>query len=148
MKRIIGKTVAVLMILLISLTFAACGEKKITGTWVIDYIEYDGSKFTIEEWEKTEGEDLSGYYVILKEGGKAYLYDGDYGYLVDWLQSDDKLMIDGDACTYNDGKICIDYYDNKIFLKKQSDDQSIPMMRKKMIAIMMWMKKVKIQMKK
>lgn len=126
MMKTLRNFIVIALVIGVFCTFVSCGEKKIAGTWVIDYIEYDGSKFTIEEWKNTEDEDLSGYYIILKEGGKAYLYDGDYGYLADWLQSEDKLMIDGNACTFDDGKICIDYYDNKIFLKKQSDNQTIP----------------------
>ena len=41
----------------------------------------------------TEDEDLSGFYIIFKDGGKAYVYDDGYGDLVNWLKSDDSIMI-------------------------------------------------------
>ena len=83
------------VIMITSLT--ACGEKEknedFGGTWKVDSIEYEGSKFSVEEWNNMEDEDLSGFYIIFKDGGKAYVYDDGYGDLVNWLKSDDSIMI-------------------------------------------------------
>lgn len=93
MKKLFALLLAVIMIT--SLT--VCGEKEknedFGGTWKVDSIEYEGSKFSVEEWNNMEDEDLSGFYIIFKDGGKAYVYDDGYGDLVNWLKSDDSIMI-------------------------------------------------------
>ena len=93
MKKLFALLLAVIMIT--SLT--ACGEKEknedFGGTWKVDSIEYEGSKFSVEEWNNMEDEDLSGFYIIFKDGGKAYVYDDGDGDLVNWLKSDDSIMI-------------------------------------------------------
>lgn len=126
MKKLLALLLAVIMIT--SLT--ACGEKEKSedfgGTWKVDCIEYEGSKFSVEEWNNMEDEDLSSFYIIFKDGGKAYVYDDGYGDLVNWLKSDDSIMIGDEKCSIVDGKICLDYYGDKIYLKKTSDNQEIP----------------------
>ena len=126
MKKLFALLLAVIMIT--SLT--ACGEKEknedFGGTWKVDSIEYEGSKFSVEEWNNMEDEDLSGFYIIFKDGGKAYVYDDGYGDLVNWLKSDDSIMIGDEKCSIVDGMICLDYYGDKIYLKKTSDSQEIP----------------------
>lgn len=126
MKKLLALLLAVIMIT--SLT--ACGEKEkkedFGGTWKVEFIEYEGSKFTVEEWNNMEDEDLSDFYIIFKDGGKAYVYDDEYGDLVDWLKSDDSIMIGDEKCSIVDGMICFDYYGDKIYLKKTSDNQEIP----------------------
>ena len=108
----------------------ACGKKEnngdICGTWKVDYIEYEGSKFSVDEWKNMENEDLSEFYIILKDGGKAYIYDDGYGNLVDWLKSDNSIMIDGTKCSITGGKICLDYYGTNVCLKKTTANQEIP----------------------
>ncbi len=98
----------------------------VCGTWIVDSIEYEGSSFSVKEWESIEGDDLSDLYIILKDGGKAYLYDDEYGDLVNWLRSDDTIMIGDEKCSIVNGLICIEYYGDKLFLKKSSDSQEVP----------------------
>ena len=125
MKRLLALLLALIMIT--SLT--ACGGKgkneNFVGTWKVDCIEYEGSKFSVEEWNNIEDEDLSDFYIVFKDGGKAYVYD-EYGDLVNWLKSDDSIMIGDEKCSIVDGMICFDYYGDKIYLKKTSESQEIP----------------------
>ena len=125
-KTIIAVILAVLMIS----SLAACGkdivEDDFCGTWKVEYIEYEGSKFSVEEWKNMDEEDLSDFYVIFKDGGKAYVYDDEYGDLVNWLKSDDSIMLGDEKGTIVDEKICFDYYGDMIYLKKESDNQEIP----------------------
>ncbi len=97
-----------------------------SGTWKVEYIEYEGSKFSVNEWNNIEGDDLSDFYIILKNGGKAYIYDDEYGDLVNWLKSDNIIMIDNERCSIINGKICVDYYGDKIYLNRVSNNQEIP----------------------
>ncbi len=124
------KLLALLLVALMIFSLAACGEKEksenLSGTWNVESIEYEGSKFSVEEWNNMEDEDLSRFYIIFKDGGKAYIYDDGYGDLVNWLKSDDSIMIGDEKCSIIDGMICLDYYGDKIYLKKTSDSQEIP----------------------
>ena len=102
------KMLALVMVGIIVLSFAACSknsEKNLVGTWVVDFIEYEGSKFSVDEWKSMEEDDLSDFYIIFKDGGKAYVYDDEEGELLDWLYSDDKIMIGNINCTIIDEKI-------------------------------------------
>lgn len=124
------KIFAMLFVVIMITSTTACSNKEkskgFSGTWQISYIEYEGSKFTVDEWKAMEDEDLSEFYIILKEGGKAYIYDDGYGDLVDWLKSKDSIMIGDKKCDIVDGNICLDYYGDKIYLQKASDNQEIP----------------------
>ncbi len=124
------KILAVCMSIAILFTFAACkiekNSKDYSGTWEADYVEYEGSKFTLKEWENLEGEDLSGFCAILKSGGKAYVYDDGYEGLVNWLNTEDSIMIGEKKGAVVDGKIYLYYNGNKLYLKKTSDNQEIP----------------------
>lgn len=123
------KIFAMLFVLIMITSTTACSNKEkskgFSGTWQISCIEYEGSKFTVDEWKTMEDEDLSEFYIILKEGGKAYIYDDGYGDLVDWLKSEDSIMIGDEKCDIVDGNICLDYYGDKIYLQKTSDNQEI-----------------------
>lgn len=123
------KLLVLMLSLVMVVTFFACGKKSdsnLYGKWEIDCIEHEGSKFSVEEWNHMEDEDLSGFYIVIKEGGKAYISDDGDGELVDWLSSEDSIMINGEKGSVSDGKICIDYYGNKIYLKKTDGSQEIP----------------------
>lgn len=124
------KLLVLLLVVMMITSLTACSKKEKSedfgGTWKIDSIEYEGSKFSVEEWNNMEDEDLSGFYIIFKDGGKAYVYIDGYGDLVNWLKSDDSIMIGDEKCSIIDGKICLDYYGDKIYLKKTSDSQEIP----------------------
>ena len=124
------KLFTLLLVALMILSLASCGEKEknenFSGTWKVESIEYEGSKFSVEEWNNMEDEDFSGFYIIFKDGGKAYVYDDGYGDLLNWLKSDDSIMIGDEKCSIIDEMICLDYYGDKIYLKKTSDSQEIP----------------------
>ena len=131
MKKVLTLLLSVIMIISLS----ACGEKesgekekskKFLGTWKIECIEYEGAKFSVEEWKNMENSDFSDFYIIFKDGGKAYIYDEGYGELVNWLKSNNKIMIGDEKCTIVDGMICLDYYGDKLYLKKTSNNQEIP----------------------
>jgi len=129
MKKLFSLLVASAMVL--SLT--ACGnteeankEVDFGGTWKVDSIEYEGSKFTVDEWKNMDEEDYSDFYIIFKDGGKAYVYEDGYGDLVDWLESGDTIMIDDEKCTVVDDTICYEYYGENLLFKKTSDSQEIP----------------------
>lgn len=123
------KLIAVAIALVLMVSLVGCGEttaEDLVGTWKIDSIEYDGSKFSVDEWKTMEDEDLSQFIIVLKEGGKAYIYDGEYDDLVDWIFSEDVIMIDGEKGTIVDDQICLEYYSDKLYLVKDSDSQEIP----------------------
>lgn len=124
------KVFALLLAIVILTSLAACGIKNkkesVLGTWIVDCIEKDGSKFSVDEWKTLEDEDLSTTFFVFKDGGKVYICYGDDGDLVDWLQSENIIMIDGKKGELVDGKIVFDYYSNKLYLSKKSDSQEIP----------------------
>lgn len=129
MKKFLSTALALFMALATALSLSACGKKGkdgFCGTWMISFVEYEGSKFTVEEWKSTEDEDLSEFRIVFKDGGKAYIYDGEYGDLVNWMESGDSIMIGDEKGTVDDGMIRFDYYGNTICLKKVSDSQTIP----------------------
>ena len=123
------KMLALVVVGIILFSFTACSknaEKNFVGTWVVDFIEYEGSKFSVDEWKSMEDDDLSDFYIIFKDGGKAYVYDDEDGELLDWLYSDENIMIGDVKCSVVDNRICFDYYGDIIYLKKSSDNQEIP----------------------
>ena len=91
------KFFALLLAAIMLISLSACGgnskSNEVFGTWVVDSIESDGSKFSIDEWKNLEDDDLSKFFIVFKEGGKAYVYDGDYGDLCDWIQSENSLSL-------------------------------------------------------
>ena len=133
MKKMLAMMLAVIMIL----SFSACGGKNnnFEGTWKVESVEYEGSKFSINELKKSTNEDLSGlyedlkdFYLILKDDGEAYLYVDGSGDSGDWLKSDnnDSIIIGTQKCEIVDKMICLDFDDNKVYLKKSSNSQKIP----------------------
>ena len=124
------KIIAYALILTMLISFSACGsknsEKSLYGTWNAVSLEKDGSSFFIDELKALDEEDYSDVYMIIKEGGKAYLYIDGYGDLVDWAKTEDGIMLGKLKCTISDGLLCIDNdEDGKLYLKKTSDSQII-----------------------
>ena len=131
------KLFVLLLALLLVTSLVACGEKneKFEGTWKVESIEYEGSKFSINELKKSTNEDLKSlyedlkdFYLILKDGGEAYLYVDGSGDSGDWLKSDnnDSIIIGAQKCEIVDKMICLDFDGNKVYLKKSSNSQEIP----------------------
>ena len=116
---------------IMALFLVGCGSKtnKLTGTWIVDCVEIDGAKFSASELEVINGDDwVSKMFMVLKDGGKAYLSeDGVDGVIVDWYETTDgKILLDGEVCTIDDGLIRVEAYDDEIFyFKKSSDSQTI-----------------------
>lgn len=131
------KLFVLLLALLLVTSLVACGGKneKFEGTWKIESIEYEGSKFSINELKKSTNEELSSlyedlkdFYLILKDGGEAYLFaDGDSDSF-SWIKSDDgnSIIIGAQKCEIVDKMICRDFDGNKVYLKKSSNSQEIP----------------------
>ena len=131
------KLFVLLLALLLVTLLAACGGKneKFEGTWKVESIEYEGSKFSINELKKSTNEDLSSlyedlkdFYLILKDDGEDYLYVDGSGDSGDWLKSDnnDSIIIGAQKCEIVDKMICLDFDGNKVYLKKSSNSQEIP----------------------
>ncbi len=125
------KFYALLLSLILVLPLTACGGKSseaaLYGTWKVANVEYEGTKFTSEEWKNMDNEDYTEFFIIIKEGGQAYVYDYGYGDLVDWLVSEDSIMIGEQKCNLVDDQICFEYYsDELVYLNKVSDSQIIP----------------------
>ena len=124
------KLLALLLATVLLITLAACGGEKdveIDGKWHVEFVEYEGARFTVEEWNEIEDEDFSSCYIVFKDGGKAYLYEDGYGDLVNWLATDEYVMIDDEKAAIIDGEIHLEnYYGETLILNKISDSQEIP----------------------
>ena len=131
MKKLLA--LGLVLILLLSLTACGKNDNNFEGTWKVESIEYEGSKFSINELKKSTNEDLSSlyedledFYLILKDDGEAYLYVDGYGDSGDWSESDDgSIMIGIQKCEIVDKMICLDFDGNKVYLKKFSNSQEI-----------------------
>lgn len=125
-KRIISLMLAVEMILM----FVSCGESKESkfyGRWDIKNLEANGVTFTIAELEAMGDDSMSDFYLVIKEGGKAYVHSGDEGELVDWEVTDKGITIGVRECTYSENLLLIENNGVKVFFEKTSDSQTIPL---------------------
>ena len=133
------KLLALLLVGIMAISFVACGsketkkevkeEKKVsmTGKWMIDSVEFEGKKYSVDEWETETEEDISDLYVILKDGGEALIYTGDNNATIsEWTQSENELTIDGDKFIYKDGILDFEEEGFATYLKKVSDSQETP----------------------
>lgn len=125
------KIVKMLFIVGATVLLAACGkeakkESEFCGTWNSVSAEAEGSEFTIEELEATGDNTLSDFQIIIKDGGKAYVYSQGNGALVDWKKTEKGIKIGVMDCSVNDGMISLENNGIKINLKKTSDSQTIP----------------------
>lgn len=124
------RNIALLAFIMV-LFLVGCGSKtnKLTGTWIVDSVEMDGTKFSASELEAIGSNDwASKTLMVLKDGGKAYFAEGGVdGVIVDWYETTDgKILVDGVVCTINDGLIRMEAYDDEvIYFKKSSDSQTI-----------------------
>ena len=100
-------------------------ESKYLGTWDIHSVNIEGSMFTIEEVETTGDYSMSDFRIIIKEGGKAYVYAQGYGEFVDWFLAEEGINIGVRFCTLQNGLLTIEINDNMIYLTKTSDSQTI-----------------------
>lgn len=101
-------------------------EDWFTGTWNISSVEIDGSTFTIDEIEAMGDTSLSDFQIVIKDGGKAYVYSNGEGTLVDWKATESGISIGIRECTFDESKqLNLEINGNKLILSKTSDDQSI-----------------------
>jgi len=122
--RKLKRILSALLIMVMSISCMACGEKQdFVGTWVIEYIKLDGKKFSIEEWKDFKDEDLSGFRIIIKDNGKAHVYNADYDGAVKWSRFDGGINIGEKECLVVDELICYRKNSVKIYFKKVSEQQ-------------------------
>ena len=120
-----------LMIATIAIALTGCGGggSKLTGTWVVDSVELDGTKFSVSELEAMDYDNWMGKSImVIKDGGKAYIAEGGKdGVIVDWYETTDgKILLDGEAYTIVDGLIRVEADDDEIlYFRKSSDSQTI-----------------------
>ncbi|MBR2403495.1 MAG: leucine-rich repeat domain-containing protein [Lachnospiraceae bacterium] len=141
MKKIATFGMAVLLIL----SLAGCGEatKDVTttetvensttenaepeycGTWNIDHIVIDGTKYVQSELEAMD--DYRGRSVlVIKEGGNAYVAEGGVdGVIVEWSETDVGILLDGEDMVFVDGLLRLKLYDEVWYFKRTSDSQLI-----------------------
>ena len=126
-----------LMIATIAIALTGCGGggSKLTGTWVVDSVELDGTKFSVSELEAMDYDNWMGKSImVIKDGGKAYIAEGgEDGVIVDWYETTDgKILLDGEAYTIVDGLIRVEADDDEIlYFRKSSDSQTIKQQAKK-----------------
>lgn len=121
------KPVAILLAVAVLLALAGCGkESALTGTWKLDHVEADGATFTLSELEAMGEEELSRSVIVLKDGGKAYVSEGDDGFVTDWSRSDGGIILNGKALTLTDGLLRLELRRNRVLVfKRVSDSQEI-----------------------
>lgn len=126
MKKSIGIILAVIM----TAALVACGDStgnsanKLTGTWEADSVDFEGSIFTIAELEASGDDSMSGLQIVLKDGGKAFVFDGESGDIFDWSEDGNTVTIGVMDCTVKDGCICLELDGGTVFFKKVSDSQT------------------------
>lgn len=121
------KPVAILLAVAVLLALAGCGkESALTGTWKLDHVEADGATFTLSELEAIGEDELSRSVIVLKDGGKAYVSEGDDGFVTDWSRSDGGIILNGKALTLTDGLLRLELRRNRVLVfKRVSDSQEI-----------------------
>ena len=132
------KLFLLLISLFLILTLSACNDEdnpqaeptnttadKFYGTWDSHSAQIDGSLFTIEELETIGDYSLSDFRIIIKEGGKAYVYAEGEGELLDWELTDTGIKIGIRDCILQDDLLLIANNDITIFLSKISSGQII-----------------------
>lgn len=121
------KPVAILLAVAVLLALAGCGkESALTGTWKLDHVEADGATFTLSELEAMGEDELSRSVIVLKDGGKAYVSEGDDGFVTDWSRSDGGIILNGKALTLTDGLLRLELRRNRVLVfKRVSDSQEI-----------------------
>lgn len=124
MKKIISLLTAVSVL---TIMLVGCSGKKdeLVGTWKADSVEVDGTRYTISELESMGDNSLNDSQIVIKEGGKAYVADGNNGDIVDWNKTDTGVKIGEQDCTVVDEMICLKHGEGKVFFKKISDSQEI-----------------------
>lgn len=104
------KGLSILMVIsLMAMLLTGCGNKaaSLPGTWEVDSVEVDGTKYALSELEAMEDYSASQTHIILKEGGKAYVSDSGTEDIVDWTQNGNTIKIGESDCSIVEGLICL-----------------------------------------
>ena len=134
MKR---KKCAILILFITMLILvSACGSgeqggKKYYGTWKATQVEIEGSVFTVDELEAVGDDSVSDAYIIIKEGGKAYLHDRYDSDLMDWSVAENGIKIEDLTFEYKNRTLSVILDDNKVIFEKVSSSQSLTDAKKK-----------------
>ena len=124
------KIIALLLSVIITISMVACGEaepvkSKFLGTWNAVSLEAEGVSFTVDELKALGEDEFADFTIVVKDGGKAYVYvDGDSD-LLDWEETEEGIKIGNANCTFADEQLCLENDGYKIFFNKTSDSQTI-----------------------
>ena len=128
MKHVNKITTVIVSIATIIMLVTACGgtsKNSLPGTWSAESAEYNGSTYTVSELEAMGDYSISELYVVIKEGGSAYVSDGGSGAMVEWSQQAGGIKLGIQDCKVVDGKIILENNGVTITLAKQSDSQEV-----------------------
>lgn len=114
------------MLILVS----ACGSKEkggkqYYGTWKATQAEIEGSVFTVEELEAVGDDTISDTYIIIKEGGKAYLHDRYDSEVMDWSIEENGIKIGDFSFEYKKRTLSMMLDDNRVIFEKVSSGQTL-----------------------
>ena len=89
------RMVSLFLTLAIAVSIMGCSKKETgpAGTWKLTSVVENGSTFTMDELKYMGNTEYSETWLVLKDGGTAYLQSETEQLLVDWSQSDDGLLI-------------------------------------------------------
>lgn len=123
MKRI----TALLLVLIMVLSLAACGSgTTLYGTWEPVSITINGANFTLDEMAALGDDEFQNFSLVIKEGGVAYISNGEDGEMIDWEETEDGFEIGDVKGKIEKGLLYISDNDEKIIcFKKTSNSQSI-----------------------
>lgn len=99
------------------------------GTWEFDYALIDGSRYSAEELKTLDDDEFTDFYVVIKDGGSAYVFVSGDGDVEEWTKDDehpDRITIGWMEFGYEDAVLSYEAYDGyAVYLKKTSDSQVI-----------------------
>ena len=97
------------------------------GTWEVYGIGTGDTTVTLEELEATGDYSFSDFKLVIKQGGKAYLYAEGESAWIDWSLTGDGIKIGIRSCTLQNGRICLpgESEDTVIYLEKTSNSQTV-----------------------
>lgn len=129
MKHIKKTAAAIVLGALVAVLLAACGgsssKNSLLGTWSPESVEINGSTYKVSELEAMGDYSISDLYIVIKEGGSAYVYENGSGAQVEWSEVSGGVKLGIQECKVVDGKIILENNDVKITLAKKSDSQEI-----------------------